>query len=126
MCQARIYSLCFFKKADALYFFPTNWLLLIVIDKFAIIEFAMLTRNLSFLVSPSTLAEHIYGVSAILRKDTFQIFPGWLPLLPYFWFILLYYRYSGEAFSQSPKEAVEDQRKRGKNQEHDTTVIFSG
>ena len=31
MCQARIYSLCFFKKSDSLYFFPANWLLLIVI-----------------------------------------------------------------------------------------------
>ena len=33
MCQARIYSLCFFKKSDGLYFFPANWLLLIVIDR---------------------------------------------------------------------------------------------
>ena len=32
MCQARIYSLCFFKNSDGLYFFPANWLLLIVID----------------------------------------------------------------------------------------------
>ena len=43
MCQPRTYSLslflCFFKKSDALYLFPTNWLLLIVIDKFTIIEF---------------------------------------------------------------------------------------
>ena len=31
--------LCFFKKSDALYLFPTNWLLLMVIDKFTIIEF---------------------------------------------------------------------------------------
>ena len=30
---------CFFKKSDALYLIPTNWLLLIVIDKFTIIEF---------------------------------------------------------------------------------------
>ena len=32
--------ICFFKKSDALYLFPTNWLLLIVIDKFTITEFA--------------------------------------------------------------------------------------
>ena len=32
--------LCFFKKSDALYLFSTNWLFLIVIDKFTIIEFA--------------------------------------------------------------------------------------
>ena len=32
--------LCFFKKSDALYVISTNWLLLIVIDKFTIIEFA--------------------------------------------------------------------------------------
>ena len=32
--------LCFFKKPDALYLCPANWLLLIVIDKFTIIEFA--------------------------------------------------------------------------------------
>ena len=32
MCQARIYSLCYFKNSDGLYFFPANWLLLIVID----------------------------------------------------------------------------------------------
>ena len=32
--------LCFFKKSDALYLFSTNWLLLIVIDRFTIIEFA--------------------------------------------------------------------------------------
>ena len=33
MYQARIYFLCFFKKSDGLYFFPANWLLLIVIDQ---------------------------------------------------------------------------------------------
>ena len=32
--------LCFFKKSDALYLFPTNWLLSIVLDKFTITEFA--------------------------------------------------------------------------------------
>ena len=32
--------LCFFKKSDALLVISTNWLLLIVIDKFTIIEFA--------------------------------------------------------------------------------------
>ena len=32
--------LCFFKKSDALYLFSTNWLLLIVINKFTMIEFA--------------------------------------------------------------------------------------
>ena len=31
---------CFFKKSDALYLFPRNWLPLIVIDKFTITEFA--------------------------------------------------------------------------------------
>ena len=29
MYQARIYSLCFFKIWEGLYFFPANWLLLI-------------------------------------------------------------------------------------------------
>ena len=32
--------LCFFKKSVSQYLFPTNWLLLIVIDKFTLIEFA--------------------------------------------------------------------------------------
>ena len=32
--------LCFFKKSDALYVISTNWLLLIIIDKFTIIDFA--------------------------------------------------------------------------------------
>ena len=32
--------LCFFKKSDTLYLFPTNWLLLIVINKLTKIEFA--------------------------------------------------------------------------------------
>ena len=82
MCQARIYSLFLcFKKSDALYLFSTNWLLLLIIDKFTITEFAILIRNLSFLVPPSTLGEHIYGVSVILRKGIFQISPGWLPPL---------------------------------------------
>ena len=70
-----------FKKSDVLYLFSTNWLLLIIIDKFTITEFAILIRNVSFLVPPSTLGEHIYGVSAILRKGLFQISPGWLPSL---------------------------------------------
>ena len=56
-------------------------LLSIVIDKFIIIEFAMLIRNLPFLVPPSTLAEHIYGVSVIIRKYILQISPGCLPIL---------------------------------------------
>ena len=34
MCQ-EVNLFCFFIKQDVLYFFPTNWLLLIVIDKFA-------------------------------------------------------------------------------------------
>ena len=62
--------LCF-KKSHALYLFSTNWLLLLIIDKFPITEYAILIRNLSFLVPPSTLGEHIYGVSVILRKDIF-------------------------------------------------------
>ena len=33
MCSARIYSLCFLKKSGGLYFFPANWLLLILIDR---------------------------------------------------------------------------------------------
>ena len=92
----------------------TYWLLLLIIDKFSITEFAITIRNLSFLVPPSTLGEHIYGVSVILRKDIFQISTGWLPLLLLLWFTYLYHRYSGEAFSQSLKEAVEDRRKREK------------
>ena len=72
--------------------FSTNWLLLLIIDKFTITEFAILIRNLSFLVPPSTLGEHIYGVSVILRKDIFQISPGWLPPLLLFWFTYLYHR----------------------------------
>ena len=35
MCHARIYSLCFLKKSDGLFFFPANWLLLIVIDRYS-------------------------------------------------------------------------------------------
>ena len=73
--------LCFFKKSDALYLFPTNRLLSIVIDKFTIIELARLIRNLPFLVPPSTLGEHIYRVSVILRKGIFQTSPDCLPLL---------------------------------------------
>ena len=46
---------CFFKKSDALYLLSTNRLLSIVIDKLIIIEFAILIRNLPFLVPPSTL-----------------------------------------------------------------------
>ena len=76
-----LFFLCFFKKADALYLFPTNRLLSIVIDKFTIVEFAILIRNVPFLVLPSTPGEHIYGVSAILRKGIFHISPGCLPLL---------------------------------------------
>ena len=75
------FFLCFFKKSDALYLFPTNRLLSIVIDKFTIIELARLIRNLPFLVPPSTLGEHIYRVSVILRKGIFQISSGCLPLL---------------------------------------------
>ena len=122
--------LCF-KKSDALYLFSTNWLLLLIIDKFTITEFAILIRNLSFLVPPSTLGEHIYRVSVILRKDIFQISTGWLPLLLLFWFTYLYHRYSGEAFSQSLKEAVEDRRKRGKTyrmirQLYAVGIVFDG
>ena len=75
------FFLCFFKKADALYLFPTNRLLSIVIDKFTIVEFAIFIKNVPFLVLSSTLGEHIYGVSVILRKGIFQISPGCLPLL---------------------------------------------
>ena len=71
---------------------------------------------------PSTLGEHIYGVSLILTKGIFQISPGWLPLLLMFWFTYLYHRYSGEAFSHSLKEAIED----GKKHKYDTTAICSG
>ena len=56
-------------------FFPANWLHLIVTDKFATIE-AMLIRNLSFLVPPSVLKDHVYKVSEILRKGVCQISPG--------------------------------------------------
>ena len=73
--------LCFFQKINALYLFPTHRLLSIIIDKFTVIEFAILIRNLPFLVPPSELGEHIYGVSVILRKGIFQISPGCLPLL---------------------------------------------
>ena len=67
MCQARIYSLSlFFQKIRRP--FPTNRLLSIVIDKFSIIELAILIRNVPFLVPPSTLGEHNYRVSVILRK----------------------------------------------------------
>ena len=72
---------CSFKKSEVLYLLPTKRLLSIVIDKFIIIEFAMLIRNLPFLVPPSTLAEHIYGVSVIIRKYILQISPGCLPIL---------------------------------------------
>ena len=41
--------LCF-KKSDALLLFSTNWLLLLLTDKFTITEFAIIIRNLSFLV----------------------------------------------------------------------------
>ena len=54
-----LFFLCFFKKADALYLFPTNRLLSIVIDKFTIVEFVILIRNVPFLVLPSTPGEHI-------------------------------------------------------------------
>ena len=73
--------LYFFKKSDILYLFFTRWLLLIVIDKFAVIEFAILIRSLSLLLPSSTLAEHIYRVSLIPRKGIFQIFTGQLLLL---------------------------------------------
>ena len=63
--------LCF-KKSDALYLFSTNWLLLLIIDKFTITEFAILIRNQSFLVPPLTLGEHIYGVSVIPGKVYFR------------------------------------------------------
>ena len=72
--------------------FSTKWLFLLIIDKFTITEFAVLIRNLSFLVPPSTPEEHIYGVSVILRKGIFQISPGWLPSLLLFWFTYLYHR----------------------------------
>ena len=71
----------FFKKSDTQYLLSTNRLLSIVIDKLIIIEFAILIRNLPFLVPPSTLGEHIYGVSVIFRKGIFQIPPGCLPIL---------------------------------------------
>ena len=53
--------------------FSYNLVLLIVIDQLAIIEYAMLARKLSFCVPPSTLEEHIYRVSVILRKGVLQI-----------------------------------------------------
>ena len=70
---------------------------------------------------PPTLGEHIYRVSVILRKSIFQVSHSWwLPLLLLFWFTYLYHRYSGEAFSHSLKEAIEDRRKRGKNPRKNT------
>ena len=74
MYQVTLFASFFFKKSDALYFFPTNWILLAAIEKFNIIEFSMLIRNLFFLVPPSTLKEHIHGVSQ--ETYTFQISPG--------------------------------------------------
>ena len=53
------FFLCFFKKSDALYLFPTNRLLSIVIDKFTTVEFTILIRNVPFLAPPSTLGEQI-------------------------------------------------------------------
>ena len=76
-----LFFLCFFKKSDAMYLFPTNRLLSIVIDKFITVEFTILIRNVPFLVLPSPLGEHIYGGSVILRKGIFQISPGCLPHL---------------------------------------------
>ena len=84
MCQARIYSLYFFVSKNQMpctYLFSTKWLLLLIIDKFTISEFTILIKNLSFLVPPSTMGEHIYRVSVILRKGIFQISSGWLPPL---------------------------------------------
>ena len=73
-------------------------------------------RNLFFLVPPASLEEHIYRVSVILRKRiSFRS-----PLVACFFyscfdFTYLYHRYPGEAIPHSLKEAVEDQRKRGKH-----------
>ena len=90
--------LCFFRKSCAPYLFLTNWLLIIVIDKFTITEFSILIRKLSFLVPPSTLGGYIYGASVMLRKGIFQISHGWLLRLLLFWFTYLYRRYSGKAW----------------------------
>ena len=35
ICHARICTLFFFKESDGLFFFPANWLLLIVIDRYS-------------------------------------------------------------------------------------------
>ena len=72
----RYLYLCFFKKSNFLYLFPTNWLLLIVIEKLNLIERNIFIRNLSFLVPPSKLGENIYGVCVILKKGIFQISPA--------------------------------------------------
>ena len=120
--------LYFFKKSDVLYLFFTKWLLLIVIDKFAVIEFAILIRSLSLLLPSSTLAEHIYRVSLIPRKGIFQIFAGWLLLLLLFWFTSLCHRYYGEGFPHNLKEAIKDRRKLGKKnkKKYNATAIYSG
>ena len=123
MCQATIYSPYFFVSSKK-------------ITRPELVSYKLVTfnsdwqihhntarhthNNLSFLVPPPTLTEHIYGVSVIPRKGIFQISPGWLPLLLLFWFNHLYHRYSGEAFSHSLKEVIEDRRKRGKNRKKNT------
>ena len=123
MCQATIYSPYFFVSSKK-------------ITRPELVSYKLVTfnsdwqihhntarhthNNLSFLVPPPTLTEHIYGVSVIPRKGIFQISPGWLPLLLLFWFNHLYHRYSLEAFSHSLKEVIEDRRKRGKNRKKNT------
>ena len=66
-------------------------------------EFAMLTRNLSFLVPPSTLEEHTYKVSVVLRNGIFKVSHDWLFLSVLLGFTSLYHIHTGEAFSHNLK-----------------------
>ena len=98
-----------------------------VIDKFTIIEFAILITNCLFWCLlqhwQNTFTEFLWFSEKVYFRS---------PLAGY----LFYYCFDlliciidtpGEAFSHSLKEAIEDRRKWGKNQEkYNTTAICSG
>ena len=75
ICQATIYSICFFKKSEALLILVSYKLvILLVIDKFTIIEFTILITTCLFWCllqhSESTFAEFLP------KKGIFQISPS--------------------------------------------------
>ena len=84
--------------------------ILMVIDKFTIMEFTMLTRNLSFLVPPSR-SQNTFMKFPWFSEKYIADLPWLVAFLILFWFTSLNHRYYGESFCHSLNEAVEDRKK---------------